>query len=142
MLSVGTSERYSSISRSAGGTVDFTLPGGTQSLANGLTIAFPLGYIYQQPFPYITVNGTDWAEFYYYNQVIPGMLPYTGYTTGDLGTLTVGGNVSPTGPQSVITSAKSVWSLKLTGSEGVTMSGSGSVAFPRGGGLMVIPRES
>ena len=48
------------ISRSPGGTVDFTLPGGTQSATNGITTTTPntsagiLG-------GYATVGGTDWA---------------------------------------------------------------------------------
>ncbi len=63
VLTAGTSNplllSLGSISRSAGGTVDFTLPSGTQSATNGITTTTPntngiLG-------GYATVGGTDWA---------------------------------------------------------------------------------
>ncbi len=64
-----------SISRSAGGTLDFTLPSGTQSAGNGVTTTSSanngiLG-------GYATVGGADWAT------VGSGglILAYTGYTT-------------------------------------------------------------
>ena len=63
LTTAGTSDRLllsmGSISRMTGGTVDFTLPGGTQSAANGITTSSPningiLG-------GYATVGGTKWA---------------------------------------------------------------------------------
>ena len=116
------------ISRSAGGTVDFTLPSGTQTVSNGITTTTPntngiLG-------GYATVAGTNWATW---NGT--DIVAYSAYTTSNLGTLASGGtlNVSPSGPQSAITTADSFNSLNLTGSLGVTMSGSGSLKLTSGG---------
>ena len=105
-----------SISRSAGGTVDFTLPSGTQSAANGITTTTPnnsagiLG-------GYATVGGTDWACS---TGTAGNITAYSAYTGGDLGTLGSGGalNVSPTGTQTTVTSAMSFNTLNLTGTRG------------------------
>ena len=72
-----------SISRSPGGTVDFTLPGGTQSATNGITTTTPntagiLG-------GYATVGGTDWASFAGTNGTAGNITAYSAYTRGDLG---------------------------------------------------------
>ena len=74
-MSLGT------ISRSTGGTVDFTLPSGTQSAGNGITTSTPnnaagiLG-------GYATVNGTDWACS---SGTAANITAYRTYTSGDLG---------------------------------------------------------
>ena len=124
LLSIG------SINRGAGGTVDFTLPAGTQSTTNGITTTSPntngiLG-------GYATVGGVNWATWNGTN-----IVAYNAYTTGNLGTLGSGSmlNVSPSGTQTSITSAKSYNTLNLTGTEGVTMSGAGSLNLS-GGGLI------
>ena len=98
VLTAGTSNplllSLGSISRNAGGTVDFTLPGGTQSATNGITTTTPntngiLG-------GYATVGGTDWATS---NGTAGNIAAYSAYTGGDLGTLASNGtlNVSPSG---------------------------------------------
>ncbi len=122
LLSLGT------IGRSAGGTVDFTLPGGTQSATNGITTTTAntngiLG-------GYATVGGANWATW---NGT--DIVAYSAYTTGNLGALGSGStlNVEPSGTQTNITSAKSFNTLNLTGAEGVTMSGSGSLNLSAGG---------
>ena len=88
LTSAGTSNSLllslGSISRSPGGTVDFTLPGGTQSATNGITTTTPnnsagiLG-------AYATVGGTDWASST--NGTAGNITAYTAYTRGDLGAL-------------------------------------------------------
>ena len=122
-----------SIARSTGGTVDFTLPSGTQSGSNGITTTTPntaagiLG-------GYATVSGTDWACS---TGTAGNITAYSAYTYGDLGALGSGSmlNVSPSGSQSTIASATSFNTLNLTGTEGVTMTGSGSLTL-LGGGLI------
>ncbi len=113
-----------------GGTIDFTLPGGTQSATNGITTTAPntagiLG-------GYATVSGTNWAAS---TGTAGNITAYSAYTRGDLGALSSGNtlNVSPSGSQSHVTSAKSFNTLNLTGSEGVTMTGSGSLTLLAGG---------
>ena len=69
-----------SISRSPGSTIDFTLPGGAQSAANGITTTTPntdgiLG-------GYATVGGTDWACS---TGTAGNITAYSAYTRGDLG---------------------------------------------------------
>ena len=63
-------------------------------------------------------------------------MAYSGYTNGDLGTLASNGtlNVEPTGSQTAVTTA-TFYTLNLTGTVGVTMSGSGSLTLA-GGGLI------
>ena len=125
-----------SISRSAGGTVDFTLPGGAQSAANGVTTTTPnnpagiLG-------GYATVNGTNWATSAGTSGTAGNVTAYSAYTRGNLGTLASGPwlNVLPTGPQTAIDSAESFYTLNLTGAAGVTMTDSGSLTL-LGGGLI------
>ena len=123
-----------SISRSPGGTVDFTLPGGTLAASNGITTSSPntaagiLG-------GYATVSGgTGWAVS---NGTATSITAYNAYTGGNLGTLASNttANLLLSGPQTAITSATSFNTLNLTGSEGVTMSGSGSLTLV-GGGLI------
>lgn len=119
-------------SRSAG-TVDFTLPMGTQSATHGITTNTPntpagiLG-------SYATVGGTNWATSM---GTSGNIVAYTAYTTGDLGALSVGSglNFSPSGPQSPVAGPTSINTRNLTGSEGVTMTGTGSLTL-LGGGLI------
>ncbi len=118
------------ISRSAGGTLDFTLPGGTPSANNGITTSTPntcgiLG-------GYATVGGTDWAAW---NGT--DIVAYSAYTGGDLGALSSSStqNVEPTGSQSAVTSARSFNTLNLTGALSVAMSGAGALTLV-GGGLI------
>jgi len=118
------------ISRSPGGTVDFTLPSGAPSATNGIATTTPntsagiLG-------AYATVSGTDWAC----NNGSGNIVAYNAYTGGDLGSLGSGSalNVSPSGAQSNITSALSFNTLNLTYDEGVTMTGKGSLTLVAGG---------
>ena len=125
LLSLGT------ISRSPGGTLDFTLPSGTQSASNGITTTTAnnstgiLG-------AYATVGGTNWASSSGGN-----ITAYNAYTGGDLGTLSSNSalNVSPSGTQTAVTSANSYNTLNLTGSEGLTMTASGKLTLA-GGGLI------
>ena len=68
------------ISRGPGGTVDFTLPGGLQSAANGITTSSSntngiLG-------GYLTVSGTGWAVS---SGAADNIMAYQAYTGGDLG---------------------------------------------------------
>jgi fibronectin-binding autotransporter adhesin len=121
-----------SISRSPGGTVDFTLPGGTQSANNGITTSTPsingiLG-------GYATVSGANWAASTGTDGYITA---YTAYTGGNLGSLATNAtlNISPSGAQTAVTTADAFYTLNLTGSEGVTMSGTGALALA-GGGLI------
>ncbi len=78
------------------------------------------------------MGGTNWATW---NGT--DIVAYSAYTGGDLGQLPSNStlNVLPTGAQTAITSAKSFNTLNLTGTEGVAMSGLGSLAL-LGGGLL------
>jgi autotransporter-associated beta strand protein len=120
-----------SITRNAvGGTVDFTLPSGGTSTMNGITTTTPnnstgiLG-------AYATVGGTDWACSAGTNGTAGNITAYSSYTGGDLGSLGSGSalNVSPSGTQSPVTSARSFNTLNLTYGEGATMTGSGSLTL-------------
>ena len=120
------------INRSPGGTVDFTLPSGTLSGSNGITTSAAntngiLG-------GYATVSGINWAVSY---GTASSITAYSAYTGGNLGTLGSGGslNVSPTGTQTAVTSAESFNTLNLSGTVGVSMTGSGSLTL-LGGGLL------
>ena len=120
-----------SISRNTGGTVDFTLPGGTQSAINGITTTTPnttagiLG-------GYATVGGTNWAiwdstehrglQRLHRRRSWPTAFQQHSERLADR-------------HQTAITSAKSFNTLNLTGTEGVAMSGPGSLAL-LGGGLL------
>ncbi len=124
-----------SISRNPGGTVDFTLPSGTQSATNGITTTTPdvptgiLG-------GYATVNGgTDWASSAGSSGTPGNITAYRAYTGGDLGALMSNGtlNVKPFGSQTTVTTADSFNTLNLTGTVGVAMSGSGSLSLLSGG---------
>ena len=83
------------ISRNAGGTVDFTLPSGTQSASNGITTSTPntaagiLG-------GYATVSGTSWATNSGGN-IIAYSATSSNYASGNLGAMTSNSalNVSP-----------------------------------------------
>ena len=125
------------ISRSPGSTVDFTLPGGTQSAINGITttVSNTNGILGS----YATVNGTDWACS---TGTAGNVMAYSAYTGGDLGGLSPGGmlNVSPSGPQSNITAAETLNTLNLTYGYGVTMTGTGSLTLA-GGGLIGDSRD-
>ena len=85
------------ISRNAGGTVDFTLPSGTQSASNGITTSTPntaagiLG-------GYATVSGTSWATNSGGN-IIAYSATSSNYASGNLGVMTSNSalNVSPSG---------------------------------------------
>ena len=120
-----------SLSRSPGGTIDFTLPSGTQSASNGITTTTPntaagiLG-------GYATVGGTNWATW---NGT--DIVAYGAYTTTNLGTLASNNaqNVEPSGTQTAVTSAKSFNTLNLTGALSVTMSSAGALTLA-GGGLI------
>jgi fibronectin-binding autotransporter adhesin len=123
-----------SISRSPGGTVDFTLPGGMQSATNGITTSTPnfngiLG-------GFATVSGANWAAS---TGTAGYITAYSAYTGGNLGSGTLASNgalnVSPSGVQTALTSAGSFYTLNLTGTEGVTMSGTGGLLLA-GGGLI------
>jgi fibronectin-binding autotransporter adhesin len=119
-----------SISRSPGGTVDFTLPSGAQSASNGITTTTPntagiLG-------GYATVSGTNWAAA---SGTAGNITAYSGYAGGDLGALASNAtlNVAPSGAQTAVTTADSFNSLNLAGTVGITMSGSGSITLASGG---------
>jgi fibronectin-binding autotransporter adhesin len=120
-----------SISRpGAGGTVDFTLPGGAPSATNGVTTTSAntngiLG-------GYATVSGTDWAAS---TGTAGNITAYSAYTGGNLGALGSNAalNVEPSGLQSALTTADSFNTLNLSGTAGVAMSGSGSLALASGG---------
>jgi len=123
-----------SISRSAGGTVDFTLPGGTQSAGNGITTTTPntpagiLG-------AYATVSGVDWACA---SGAAGNITAYSAYANGDLGTMSSNGALNvelSSGTQSAVTSAKSFNTLNLTAASGVALADSGSLTL-LGGGLI------
>jgi autotransporter-associated beta strand protein len=133
VLTAGTSGQLllntGSISGLPGGTVDFTPPGGTQSAANGINTSNAntngiLG-------GFATSGGTTWATVNASGDIVP----YTSFTTGNLNTAGANGslNVSLSGSQTTITSAKSCNSLVLTGGLGVSMSGAGSLALTSGG---------
>jgi autotransporter-associated beta strand protein len=118
------------IGATPGGTVDFTLPDGTQSAANGITTSNAntnniLG-------AYATVGGTDWACV---SGAAGNIAPYSAYTGGNLGLLNSNGvlNLEPTGTQTAITSARSFNTLNLTGTQGVTMTGAGALTLLAGG---------
>ena len=121
-----------SISRSPGGTVNFTLPSGTLSGSNGIitTTTNTNGILGG----YATVGGTDWASS---NGTGNSITAYSTYTGSNLGALGSSGtlNVSPTGAQNDVTSALSFNTLNLSGTVGVTMTGSGSLTLA-GGGLI------
>ncbi len=130
LLSVGT------ISRSPGGTLDFTLPAGTQSATNGITTATAntngiLG-------GYATVSGTSWATVSGSN-VIAYSSTSANYASGNINTFGSSGtvNLSPSGAQGQITSAESLYTLDLTSSAttAVTMNATGSLTL-LGGGLL------
>jgi fibronectin-binding autotransporter adhesin len=117
------------ISRSAGGTVDFTLPVGTQSAANGVTTSNTtvngiLG-------GYATVSGTNWAT----TNSTKDIVAYSAYTSGNLGALTSNAaqNVEPSGTQTVATTALSFNTLNLTGALSVMMSSAGKLTLAAGG---------
>ena len=120
-----------SLSRSPGGTVDFTLPSGTQSATNGITTTTPntaagiLG-------GYATVGGTNWATW---NGA--DIVAYAAYTNGNLATLSSSNtqNIEPSGAQTAVTSAESFNTLNLTGALSVTMSSAGALTLA-GGGLI------
>ncbi len=113
-----------------GGAVDFILPAGPQSATNGITTTTPnTGGILGG---YATVNESDWAAV---SGAAGNIIAFTDYTNGDLGVLPSNAalNVLPTGQQSSVDSAKTFNSLKLTGTVGVSMSDSGSLALLSGG---------
>ncbi len=99
ILSAGTSNSVlvslGSINRGAGGTIDFSLPSGTQSASNGVTTATSnnaagiLG-------AYATVAGANWACS---TGSAGNIVAYQAYTGGDLGSISSGSslNISPTG---------------------------------------------
>ena len=125
------------ISRSTtGSTVDFTLPGGSQSAANGVLTTSPnnatgiLG-------AYATVAGTDWASSAGTNGTAGNITPYTSYTGGDLGSLSPNAalNLELSGTQSAVTFAVTINTLNLNFANGVTMNANGSLTLA-GGGLI------
>jgi hypothetical protein len=119
-----------SISRSPGGTIDFTLPSNPQSGTNGITTT--TGTTNGILGGWATVEGTNWATT---TGTADNITAYSAYTTGvDLGMLpsNVSENVQPTGLQTSVTAAKTFNSLDLTGTIGVTMSG-GSLTLLSGG---------
>ena len=108
------------------------LSSGTQSASNGITTTTAntngiLG-------GYATVGGTDWASS---TGTAGNITAYSAYTGGNLGVLAASGtlNVEPTGAQPLVASAKSFYTLNLTGSLGVSMSGAGALTV-LGGGLI------
>jgi fibronectin-binding autotransporter adhesin len=120
------------ITRNPGSTIDFTLPSGSQSATNGITTTTQntsgiLG-------GFATVAGTNWATS---SGAAGNIAAFSAYTTGNLGAIAGDptANVSPSGGQTAITSAKSLNTLNLTSSLGVTMSGTGSLTLV-GGGLI------
>jgi autotransporter-associated beta strand protein len=129
VLTPGTSNplliSLGSITRNAvGGTVDFTLPTGTTSGANGITTTTPNtnGIIGG----YATVSGTNWATNSNGN-IIAYSATSSYYASGNLGALSSSGalNVSPSGTQTPLDTADSFNTLNLTGTVGVSMTGSG-----------------
>ena len=80
-LSLGT------ISRAAGGTLDFTLPSGTQSTSNGINTTSTNTNGILGTAPFATVNGTNWASSTGTAGYITAL---TTSTTGNLGTLASG----------------------------------------------------
>ncbi len=136
LISAGTSDSLllsmGSISRNAGGTLDFTLPGGAQSASNGITTSNSNAYGILGG--YATVSETTWATVSGGN--ILALSP-SDYTPGDLGTLgsSSSENVQPSGSQSVLNTAASFNTLNLTGTVGVTMGASGRLTLT-GSGLI------
>ncbi len=119
------------INRSEGGTIDFTLPSGAQSANNGIIVGNePVNGILGG---YATIGGTTWAGVSIYGNIGA----FSAYTYGDLGAMNSDAtlNLSPTGTQTAINSAEAFNTLNLTGTEGVTMSGAGSLTL-LGGGLI------
>ncbi len=134
MLTSGSSNplllTLGAITPGEGGTLDFTLPSGTQSPANGITTTSPnvagiLG-------GYATVSGTNWAAS---SGAAGNITAYAAYTGGNLGALSSNSslNLLPAGAQAPVTAARSFNSLNLTGTQGVTMSGGGSLTLASGG---------
>ena len=116
--------------RNTGSTVDFTLPSGTPSTTNG--IVTNTGNANGIIGAYATVSGTDWAASGGANGFITA---YSGYTPGNLGTLASAptANVKPTGTQNAVTSSLQFYTLNLSGSVGVTMTGAGALTLADGG---------
>jgi fibronectin-binding autotransporter adhesin len=127
LLSLGAITRTA-----AGGTIDFTLPTGSQTASNGITTS--TGNTNGIIGAYATVGGTAWAE----NNSGTGegnIVAYTGYTGGDVGMIMSNGtlNVAPSGMQTSVTAAKAFNTLDLSGTVGVTMTGSGQLTLNAGG---------
>ena len=78
------------------------------------------------------MSGTNWAVS---GGTASSITAYAAYTGGNLGTLSSSGalNVSPSGAQTAVTSAKSFNTLNLTGTEGLAMTGSGALTLVAGG---------
>jgi autotransporter-associated beta strand protein len=123
-----------SISRSVGGTVDFTPPGGANSATNGIltTTSTTNGILGA----YATTGGTGWAVSFGTVGYITA-LSTSAYTSGNLGTLTTSAsqNLLLSGTQAPVTSPKTMNTLNLTGSSSLTMTGTGAVTLA-GGGLI------
>ncbi len=119
-----------SLFRSTGSTVDFTLPLGTQTTTN--CIVTSTGNANGIIGAYATVSGTNWAASGGPSGFITA---YNAYTTGNLGGMTTNltANVEPTGTQTAVTSALSFYTLNLTGTVGVTMTGAGALTLTDGG---------
>ncbi len=123
------------ITRNGLGTVDFTLRGGAQSVANGITTTTPntsagiLG-------AYATVDGTDWACSAGTNGAPGNITAYSAYANGGLGSLASDSslNLLPnTMDATPVSSAKLFNTLNLTHGQSVNMTGTGSVTLAGGG---------
>ena len=136
-LDTRSSAGTSGFNRSVGATLDFNVIGGTFGTGAGsvnilATTAGTNGMIGG----YATVNNyTEWAA-----NKSGTILPFAAYDTTDtdLGQTATDPtkNLEPSGSQSAVTNSVQFNSIHLTGTEGITMTGSGSIALTTGGLLI------
>ena len=141
LTATGTSNPLSlglgGINRSAGGMIDFTLSG-TQSATSTITTTAQNGSAGILG-AYATVNGgTGWANSTGTNGNAGNIMAYSGYTTGSLALVGTnsGFNVLLSGTQSAVNSALTINTLNLSGSLGVSMTGTAASLTLAGGGLI------